>query len=129
MPRKVTQPKTAAKKPATDVAGYLASLDGERKTSLSRLRSIILQTVPGAAEMIKSGMPYYEYHGMLCAFASQNGDEHQKGGHAGEKMRIRKGTTVTRRTFALWKDCSEAWRSLKDVDGGAFRTDSSEVSD
>jgi hypothetical protein len=31
----------------------------------------ILETAPGIEESLKSKMPYYEYHGMLCAFASQ----------------------------------------------------------
>jgi len=42
-----------------------------RQSSLQKLRRIILETVPGAKETIQYNMPYYTYHGMLCAFASQ----------------------------------------------------------
>ena len=54
-----------------DVDTYIDLLDESRKTSLQQLRRIILETVPGAEETIQYNMPYYTYHGMLCAFASQ----------------------------------------------------------
>jgi uncharacterized protein YdhG (YjbR/CyaY superfamily) len=54
-----------------DVDTYIDSLDESRKSSLQQLRQIILETVPGAEETIQYKMPYYTYHGMLCAFASQ----------------------------------------------------------
>lgn len=59
--------------PATypDVDTYIDLLDESRKSSLQQLRRIILETVPGAEETIQYNMPYYIYHGMLCAFASQ----------------------------------------------------------
>ena len=54
-----------------DVDTYIDSLDESRQSSLRQLRRIILETVPGAEETIQYNMPYYTYHGMLCAFASQ----------------------------------------------------------
>jgi uncharacterized protein YdhG (YjbR/CyaY superfamily) len=54
-----------------DVDTYIDSLDESRKSSLQQLRRIILETVPGSEETIQYNMPYYTYHGMLCAFASQ----------------------------------------------------------
>ena len=54
-----------------DVDTYIDLLDESRKSSLQQLRRIILETVPGAEETIQYNMPYYTYHGMLCAFASQ----------------------------------------------------------
>jgi uncharacterized protein YdhG (YjbR/CyaY superfamily) len=54
-----------------DVDTYIDSLDASRQLSLQQLRRIILETVPGAEETIQYNMPYYTYHGMLCAFASQ----------------------------------------------------------
>ena len=53
------------------VDNYIDSLDEPRKTSLQQLRRIILETVPEAEETMQYNMPYYTYHGMLCAFASQ----------------------------------------------------------
>ena len=55
----------------TDVDTYIDLLDASRQPSLQQLRRIILETVPGAEETIQYNMPYYTYHGMLCAFASQ----------------------------------------------------------
>jgi uncharacterized protein YdhG (YjbR/CyaY superfamily) len=59
--------------PATyaNVDAYMNSLDASRRSSLQQLRRIILETVPEAEEIIQYNMPYYTYHGMLCAFASQ----------------------------------------------------------
>jgi uncharacterized protein YdhG (YjbR/CyaY superfamily) len=54
-----------------DVDTYIDLLDTSRQSSLQKLRRIILETVPGAKETIQYNMPYYSYHGMLCAFASQ----------------------------------------------------------
>jgi len=55
----------------TEVDNYIDLLDASRQSSLQQLRRIILETVPGAEETIQYNMPYYTYHGMLCAFASQ----------------------------------------------------------
>ena len=55
----------------SDVDTYIDLLDGSRQSSLQQLRRIILETVPGAEETIQYNMPYYTFHGMLCAFASQ----------------------------------------------------------
>jgi uncharacterized protein YdhG (YjbR/CyaY superfamily) len=54
-----------------DVDTYIDLLDASRQSSLQQLRRIILETVPRAEETIQYNMPYYTYHGMLCAFASQ----------------------------------------------------------
>jgi uncharacterized protein YdhG (YjbR/CyaY superfamily) len=54
-----------------DVDTYIDSLDASRQSSLQQLRRIIFETVPAAEETIQYNMPYYTYHGMLCAFASQ----------------------------------------------------------
>ena len=54
------------------VKAYLAGLVPERQADLTELRSLILETVPGAVETMKYRMPTYEYgQGILCAFASQ----------------------------------------------------------
>ena len=54
-----------------DVDTYIDLLDESRQSSLQQLRRIILEAVPGAEETIQYNMPYYNYHGMHCAFASQ----------------------------------------------------------
>ena len=54
-----------------DVDTYIDLLDESRQSSLQQLRRIILEAVPGAEETIQYNMPYYIYHGMLSAFASQ----------------------------------------------------------
>jgi uncharacterized protein YdhG (YjbR/CyaY superfamily) len=54
------------------VKAYLAGLDPERQAALTKLRALILETVPDAVETMKYRMPTYEYGpGVLCAFASQ----------------------------------------------------------
>jgi uncharacterized protein YdhG (YjbR/CyaY superfamily) len=54
------------------VDAYLEKLEPDRRTALAQLRSLILETVPGAVEGMKYRMPTYEYEGgVLCAFASQ----------------------------------------------------------
>lgn len=54
-----------------NVDAYINSLDASRQAALQQLRRIIRETVPEADEMIRYNMPYYDYRGMLCAFASQ----------------------------------------------------------
>ena len=54
-----------------NVDAYLNALEEPRKAALQQLRRIILETVPDAQETIQYNMPYYTYHGMLCAFAAQ----------------------------------------------------------
>ena len=54
-----------------NVDAYMNSLDASRQADLQQLRKIIRETVPEAEEIIQYNMPYYTYHGMLCAFASQ----------------------------------------------------------
>lgn len=54
-----------------DVDAYLDALDTSCREALQQLRRIIRETVPEAEETIQYNMPYYTYHGMLCAFASQ----------------------------------------------------------
>ena len=55
----------------SDVDAYLMSIDEDRQLSLAKLRTIIRDAVPQAAEMMRYNMPYYEYKGMLCAFTAQ----------------------------------------------------------
>ena len=47
-----------------NVDAYIDALEEPRKAALQQLRRIILET-------IQYDMPYYTYHGMLCAFAAQ----------------------------------------------------------
>lgn len=55
-----------------DVDVYLNGLDAERRASLARLRSLVLEAVPDAVETLQYRMPTYLYEGeVLCAFASQ----------------------------------------------------------
>jgi uncharacterized protein YdhG (YjbR/CyaY superfamily) len=55
-----------------EVDAYLESLEPERRKALTKVRSLVLDTVPGAVETMKYRMPTYEYGGgVLCAFASQ----------------------------------------------------------
>ncbi len=54
-----------------NVDDYLLSLSDHNKTSLAKLRQLIRETAPQASEMMKYNMAYYEYKGMLCAFAAQ----------------------------------------------------------
>src|SRR5216684_4090897 len=83
-----------------DVDTYIDLLDASRQSSLQQLRRIILETVPGAEETIYYNMPYYTYHGMLCAFASQkhymsfyflNGDIVEKNRHLLAGLTVGKG--------------------------------------
>jgi uncharacterized protein YdhG (YjbR/CyaY superfamily) len=54
------------------VDAYLEELEPDRRAALTELRSLVLETVPGAVEGMKYRMPTYEYEGgVLCAFASQ----------------------------------------------------------
>src|SRR5215470_15362295 len=54
-----------------DVDEYLMSLNDNDKASLEKLRQVIREMAPQATEMMKYNMAYYEYKGMLCAFAAQ----------------------------------------------------------
>ena len=54
-----------------DVDEYLMSLNDNDKASLEKLRQLIREMAPQATEMMKYNMAYYEYKGMLCAFAAQ----------------------------------------------------------
>jgi uncharacterized protein YdhG (YjbR/CyaY superfamily) len=55
-----------------EVDGYLARLVPERQAALTRLRSLVFDTVPDAVEDAKYRMPTYWYKGeALCTFASQ----------------------------------------------------------
>jgi hypothetical protein len=71
MVKRQQETKTPAAGANPEVTAYLEALPGERKTALARLRAIILEMVPGVKEIIQYRMPYYEYRGMLCAFAAQ----------------------------------------------------------
>jgi uncharacterized protein YdhG (YjbR/CyaY superfamily) len=53
------------------VAEYIAAAAPERRPELERLRALVRRTVPAAAESVRHGMPFYEHHGVLCAFAAQ----------------------------------------------------------
>ena len=53
------------------VDAYLEDLAEDRREALEKLRSLVFEVAPDAAESIKYGMPYYEVGGALCAFASQ----------------------------------------------------------
>ncbi len=60
---------TATNKQVDD---YMSGLEPDRREALSQVRTLILETVPGATETLKYRMPTYEYRGgVLCAFASQ----------------------------------------------------------
>jgi uncharacterized protein YdhG (YjbR/CyaY superfamily) len=55
-----------------EVDQYLENLEPGRRSALAQLRSLILETVPDAAESLKYKMPNYDYgEAILCAFASQ----------------------------------------------------------
>ena len=54
------------------VDAYLEKLEPDRRAALAKLRSLVLETVPGAVEGMKYRMPTYECEGGVpCAFASQ----------------------------------------------------------
>lgn len=58
--------------PTQEVDLYLQGLDPERRVSLAKLRALVLETVPRAAETMKYRMPTYQHQDdVLCAFASQ----------------------------------------------------------
>ena len=60
-----------SEKPKT-VDDYLEGLEPGRREALTTLRSVVQETVPGARETIRYGMPTYEKDGeVLCSFASQ----------------------------------------------------------
>jgi uncharacterized protein YdhG (YjbR/CyaY superfamily) len=55
-----------------EVDTYIEQLEPKRREALSQLRTMILDTVPGAVETMRYRMPTYEYgKGVLCAMASQ----------------------------------------------------------
>lgn len=55
----------------SDVDDYLNLLDETGRNTLSEIRALIRKTVPEAKESMKYKMPFYEYHGLLSAFAAQ----------------------------------------------------------
>jgi uncharacterized protein YdhG (YjbR/CyaY superfamily) len=55
----------------TTVQSYLDAAQEERRGTLRALRKLVRETVPDAVESIRYGMPYYNHHGDLCAFAAQ----------------------------------------------------------
>ncbi|MDQ3193389.1 MAG: DUF1801 domain-containing protein [Bacteroidota bacterium] len=57
---------------AKDVDDFLNKIDSTRKDDLSKLRSIILKTLPDANETMQYGMPAYDVDGKgIVAFNSQ----------------------------------------------------------
>jgi uncharacterized protein YdhG (YjbR/CyaY superfamily) len=56
---------------ATSVPDYLAELPDDRRTALTKLRSVLRKAAPDAKEAMAHGMPSYELNGMLYALASQ----------------------------------------------------------
>jgi uncharacterized protein YdhG (YjbR/CyaY superfamily) len=63
---------TSASKPQfPDVDEYIASVDEARQDDLRSLRQLIRTAAPDAEETILYNMPYYRFHGLLCAFAAQ----------------------------------------------------------
>lgn len=53
------------------VDDYLRQFEGETRRALVTLRTWIRAAVPRARELIRYGMPYYEHHGLLCAFGKK----------------------------------------------------------
>jgi uncharacterized protein YdhG (YjbR/CyaY superfamily) len=53
------------------VETYMQNLEGDRRSALEQVRSLILQTVPGVKETMRYRMPTYELDEVLCSFASQ----------------------------------------------------------
>jgi uncharacterized protein YdhG (YjbR/CyaY superfamily) len=54
-----------------EVDEYLADLDPDRKEALGRIRSMMLETIPGVVEAMKYRMPTYELKDVVSAMASQ----------------------------------------------------------
>jgi uncharacterized protein YdhG (YjbR/CyaY superfamily) len=54
----------------TTIDGYLATLPPEEKAALSKIRRMVKASAPQATETISYGMPTFEYHGHLVAFAA-----------------------------------------------------------
>ena len=50
---------------------YIEAAEPERRTTLRALRELVRETVPEVREEVRYGMPYYDHHGELCAFAAQ----------------------------------------------------------
>lgn len=57
----------ATRKPRT-VRGYLASLSGENRTALNKLRKDILAAAPGAEECISYQMPAFRFGGRMLVW-------------------------------------------------------------
>jgi hypothetical protein len=53
------------------VEAYLRALAPGRRSALEKLRALVLEVVPDAAETMKYRMPTYLYGDILCSFASQ----------------------------------------------------------
>lgn len=50
---------------------YLARVSSDdARASLAKLRAIIRDAAPEAAEVIAYGIPTYKFHGMVCSFAA-----------------------------------------------------------
>ena len=57
---------------ATNFEAYLAALPEKRRQPIDTVRTLILETVPGAEESMRYGMPTYDVNGSpLAALASQ----------------------------------------------------------
>ena len=55
----------------TTIQAYIDAQEEDRRPTLLALRKLVRETVPDAVESIRYGMPYYNHHGDLCAFAAQ----------------------------------------------------------
>jgi uncharacterized protein YdhG (YjbR/CyaY superfamily) len=56
--------------PAKDIDHYLVEVPQPARTSLEKVRHVILKTCPQAEEVISYGIPSFKYKGMLVGFAA-----------------------------------------------------------
>jgi uncharacterized protein YdhG (YjbR/CyaY superfamily) len=59
-----------------DVGAYIAAAPKAVRDKLKKLRAIIIEAAPAAAERISYGMPYYSYKGRLAYFSLSKAHTH-----------------------------------------------------
>jgi uncharacterized protein YdeI (YjbR/CyaY-like superfamily) len=57
-------------KPAPRIDAYIAGAAAYAQPILRHLRALVRRACPEATETIKWGMPFFEYHGLLCNMAA-----------------------------------------------------------
>jgi uncharacterized protein YdhG (YjbR/CyaY superfamily) len=100
----------------TTVQAYIDAAEESRRPTLYALRKLVRETVPDAVESIRHGMPYYNHHGDLCAFAAQKRYYSFYVMSAGEPIAPHRGALGT---LDVGKGCIR-FTSLDELPGGVL---------